>query len=455
MTQKITYKEVEELFDNTDKSKDEIRILIEKKEKEIRTKRPKWKDEQVMKHLFKSFYTSRKRDRTDVGGIYLFLLPLWTTSSFNWVEGKITAIMEYIRKNGWKKARDDFYVNFKDEDLNYLKQYDSKPEDADKNRYTNLYYWEFKSGTTIKNQMFKHPLPDVSHIKSVGGIASRDGELFKPFVMTISGDFANPDHERYKKILLGKVFRVKCGLNKETNSEYELQAKGSTYFNEIPENFENFEVEEDDILSIYDKQRVTMDKVEAIFDKLDKTEYKHSTYSNEISVSKVLVIEIEDPIGNKKGVVYVDNPFERPSVNDKGEEVQPFICNWESTVPMNFGVDSEIIIWYKMAQYEIKEGDDWTEIYTPIQFNVVGCFVTEFVERKTDKLPNDQVESDGEFIPPDIEDIEEESEEDDLDLDDFENPEDILDDLFVDKEKPKKKKKSKSKKSQSKGDIQL
>jgi len=117
-------------------------------------------------------------------------------------------------------------------------------------------------------------------------------------------------------------------------------------------------------------------------------------------------------------------------------------------LPFDFGEGSKIALFYRMSQSEIKDGDNYTGDYGPINFNVQGVIVLDKVEVKISKQKKEPekkatgtkvIESD--FDDDDI--IEGEDEEELNDMDEF--LEEIEEEVIVEKPKAKPKAKPKPK----------
>lgn len=377
-----TYKEIYALFKGSGKTKKEIESKVKEKEDEIRKRNPKLSDEIVMELLFNTIYSERKRDITDVGGSEFILQVIWGGEPFDWVKAK-KAEMDAVWKNNRKEAiAKKMFKLEKDGGGRVVKK-------------THLYWWD-KNAKGEENQMKGQPLPDSSHLRTIGGIGMKVGDGdWKKFTMEISNDFADPDSELFKKVVYNKMLEVTCTLVEEGKDSFLLRARGNTYFNNPSE---GYELDPNSIGETYADNNMPLENIEDEFSGLLDWKSEHSRGSHKLLMSRCLVIQIDPPLSNRSAIVYVDSP-KRALTTEEGEGLPAFACWWKETLPINFGKDSLIYLFYEVSQTEKKENNEFTGDWNQITFTALG-YVPLYVTEK-DKVPlaDEPIDSEEEYIP--------------------------------------------------------
>jgi hypothetical protein len=386
------YKDIEELFLNSGMKKAEIEEYILKQEKKIKDAYPKWTDEQIMDQLYMDVFTGMKRVLTDVATENVVIVAFWGGEPFDWVKNKREIAMAKWKELGddaiWDELKKEGFVRVEYDEAG-IEIINVEP----------VYFWK-KNRAGEDNQMLGQPLPEQQHLRTVGGVcmkvADEEEGIFKRYEMTISGDFANPKHEKYKQIIYNQMFNTVARVREEKDDMYILEARENTFFNEINK---DYEINADNILDFYEGELLNLRDVEETFEESIDWESEHSRGTHKLFVSEVFVIEIEPETKNRSAIVYVDNPRQRKLYDAEGEPIPAIKVWWNSGIPIDFGVGSKLILFHDMSQAEEKQGKEYTGNYQPISFGALGCYVVIRKEKKSVPVKQESIESDGDVIP--------------------------------------------------------
>ena len=402
MSEKITYTKIKTLFKKTDKTKTEIDKWIKEKEADIRSKRKDFSDEDVMNNLYRTTFSHLQRIITDVGGTELYLYVICANESNDWIKSKVRQIEQVIKDEGIEFAIANSYVDVTD----------WTPDGLPKNKVYKWFWDQGSSGNDVSKRVGE-VLPDESWIRTIIGIASKDGKIFKRFDLTISGDFADPGSEYFKKIYAKKMIVSNVTIKKELKDRYILNARASSFFSNLADGFEDFSLDSKVIEITFKNYIQPLKTIENKFEKMTLIENEHNRKSYDLCVSKCIVVGMEPATSTSSARLFV-NSLDRGLFDDDGNPWEPFTVWWRNHIPLDFGVDSEIYLFYSISQSETKNDREYTGEWNQITFNASGVIVTELVERETKPIKNDEIASTEQYIP----ELEELTETTNIELDD-------------------------------------
>lgn len=387
---KDKYEHIKNLFERSDMTDEEILDKIKQKEEDIKNKYPEWSEERILDQVFNSIYSDRKRIITDLGGEEFILEFFWSTLPFDWVEGWRKTAMDMFKKNP-EKAIKDGYVRKR-----YL-------EGSGKEVIEPLYFKD-KNRLGEESKMKGQPLPESSYMRFAGGVGKRiseKGDIFKPFEMDMSGLYSDPNSDDFRKIVFNQMLDINCGFNGENEGKFSLAMRSKTFFNKFND---FYELNPSIIESIYEDKIIPLTQIEEWFYKkvekgdiwTSKTGTSRGTH--DMVISRCLVISIEPAIQNRNDSVYVDDRS-RGLWDEDGKPIESFRCWWRKDIPLDFGVESIVYLFYEVSQSQKKEGNEFTGDWQQITFNILGCVVLHRTKKEFVEVSSDEKVSEEEFIP--------------------------------------------------------
>lgn len=274
-------------------------------------------------------------------------------------------------------------------------------------KVTPLYYYKIRPDGT-ENKKYGEPLPERGFVRSMTGVVARksdieDGKynlikktsllLWSPFADEISPDYFDPERLEFIE------FRAES--TNETDDTYYL---GTPNKGTMEVKSSGFGINYTDILYLFEDDRLPLNELEEVFLKNLDVDSEEKRQSYKLFVSKIGVVDIRfgRGEGEKKtsDQIYVDSEELGLSLED-GKPVKSIMGYMPRDSPINFGKDSELLIFYKMTQKRLYDPvtkevmkDKWGDIYLSINGYIpISIVETEVKLSSFKSVEKEEVES--------------------------------------------------------------